>query len=96
MSRPSEGRVRGLQAKLAGGDEELVNLCCSLLARLRTPDAISVLLQTSSDGDLVSRRAALLALASLRTPEALAALEQAAGHDPDARVRQISRILLGQ
>lgn len=96
LARPSEGRVRGLQSALAGADEEQINLCCSLLARLRTPEALEALLRASSAGELVSRKAALVALASLRTPEALAAVKQAAAHDPDARVRQISSILLSQ
>jgi len=94
LSRPSHGRVPGLTAKLAAAQEEEANLCCSLLARLRKPEATSALLQTLSQGPLVTRKAAAVALASLRTPEALAAVKLAAGHDVDARVRQICSILL--
>jgi len=96
LARASEGRVRGLRARLASADEEEANLCCSLLARLRTPEATLALLETLSQGALIARKAAAVALASLRTPEAQAALRHAAGHDPDARVRQICSILLSQ
>jgi HEAT repeat protein len=94
LARPAAGRVSALLAKLAAAGDEGANLCCSLLARLRTPEASQALLQTLSHGELFARKAAAVALASLRTPEALAAVKQAAGHDADARVRQICSILL--
>jgi HEAT repeat protein len=96
LSRASPGRVQGLTAKLAAADEEDANLCCSLLAHLRRPEATRALLQTLSQGSLVTRKAAAVALASLRTPEALAAVKRAAAQDADARVRQICAILLSQ
>jgi HEAT repeat protein len=97
LSRPSHGRVPALMAKLAAAEDEAeANLCCSLLARQRKPEATFALLQTLSQGPLVTRKAAAVALASLRTPEALAAVKQAAAHDVDARVRQICSILLSQ
>jgi len=96
LARASEGRVLGLTSRLGSADEEGANLCCSLLARLRAPEATRALLGTLSYGELVARKAAAVALGSLRTPEALAALRHAAGHDPDARVRQICSILLSQ
>jgi HEAT repeat protein len=88
--------VSGLKTKLATADEEEANLCCSLLARLRTPEASVALLQTLRHGPLLTRKAAAVALASLRTPAALAAVKQAADNDTDARVRQICSILLSQ
>ncbi|MEO8179606.1 MAG: HEAT repeat domain-containing protein [Deltaproteobacteria bacterium] len=94
LARASAGRVRGLSSRLASTDEEGANLCCSLLARLRSPEATLALLETLSQGELVARKAAAVALASLRTPDALAAVRHAAGRDPDARVRQICSILL--
>ncbi|HKO89822.1 MAG TPA: HEAT repeat domain-containing protein, partial [Polyangiaceae bacterium] len=93
LSRPSQGRVTGLLAKLATADEEEANLCCSLLARLHTPQAVTALLQTLSHGSPLTRTAGAVALASLRTVEALAAVKHAAAHDADARVRQICSIL---
>jgi len=94
LSRPGAGRVSALLTKLAATDDEGANLYCSLLARLRTPEASMALLQTLSQGELGTRKAAAVALASLRTPEAVAAVRQAATHDADARVRQICSILL--
>jgi HEAT repeat protein len=96
LARAGEGRVRGLSSRLSSADEEAANLCCSLLARLHSPEATVALLVALSQGELIARKAAAVALASLRTPEALAAVRHAAGHDPDARVRQICSILLSQ
>ena len=88
--------MRGLSSRLSSADEEGASLCCSLLARLHSPEATLALLVALSQGELIARKAAAVALASLRRPEALAAVRHAAGHDPDARVRQICSILLSQ
>jgi HEAT repeat protein len=94
LARPSPGRVSALRARLAMADEEQANLCCSLLARLRTPEAAEALLGAIARGSVLTRKAAAVALASLRTPEAVGAVQRAAEHDEDARVRQICSILL--
>jgi len=96
LARPSPGRVSGLVAALEAADEERTNLCCSLLARLRTPESLLALLQILQHGPVATRKAAAVALASLRTPQALAAVTRSAEQDPDARVRQICSILLGE
>ncbi|MEY2933347.1 MAG: hypothetical protein RL033_4096, partial [Pseudomonadota bacterium] len=96
LSRPSPGRVAGLMARLPVTELEDANVCCSLLARIGTRDAVNALLQTLAHGEPAARRAAAPALASLRTPEALDAVKRAAAHDADARVRQICSILSGQ
>jgi HEAT repeat protein len=95
LARPSDGRIAGLTARLVAADEAEANLCCSLLARLRSAPALLALLDALRQGGLFARKGAAVALASLRTPEAAAALEQAAALDPDARVRQICSILSG-
>ena len=68
----------------------------SRLARLRTPESLLALLQILQHGPVATRKAAAVALASLRTPEAVAAVTRSAEQDPDARVRQICSILLGE
>lgn len=96
LSRPSPGRVAGLMARLPATELEDANLCCSLLARIGSSDAVAALLHTLAHGDAFARRAAAPALASLRTPEAQAAVKHAAANDADPRVRQICAVLSGQ
>lgn len=96
LSRPSPGRVAGLLAMLPRAELEDANLCCSLLARVGSSDAVAALLRTLDQGEPIARRAAAPALASLRTPEASAAVRHAAAFDVDPRVRQICSILSGQ
>ncbi len=93
LATPSEGRVLGLTSRLGTADTETANFLCSLLARVRTPEATLALLQTLGQGGATARKAAAVAVASLRTPVALAAVRQAAAHDPDAAVREICSIL---